>query len=195
MTHKAKSAFIHNRRPVSCKYQRIWSRKVHKVVEYYVAHPTARLFAITGDLDNLGIFVSRHGRPLAENLVDVYNRLIGAFMYSFTKRHVGTIPKFCMIPSGEEIFAIGVTTNVSVARNFFRLLESEVNEFVRANAPVLIDDVTVSFGCSLFPSKIVRSVATQFVTLVRHNEVQKASQAYLDLMLLMRRTLSYEFYM
>ena len=87
-------------------HQRIWSRKILKVLQAYDRNQTLFLFGITGDLDNLGVFVSRYGRPLAENLVDIYNRLIGAFMYGFTKKHSRAIPAFCMIPSGEEIFAI-----------------------------------------------------------------------------------------
>ena len=68
------------------KHQRIWSRKILKVVELYTRKRGVFLFAVTGDLDNLGIFVSRYGRPAAENLVDVYNRLIGAFMQGFVKK-------------------------------------------------------------------------------------------------------------
>lgn len=34
------------------------------------------LWAITGDLDNLGVFVAQNGRATAENLVDLYNRVI-----------------------------------------------------------------------------------------------------------------------
>lgn len=33
------------------------------------------LFGVTGDLDNLGVYVARNGRPAAENLVDFYNQV------------------------------------------------------------------------------------------------------------------------
>jgi hypothetical protein len=61
-------------------HQRIWSRKILKVVEIYNRNRDLFLFGVTEDIDNLGVFVSRYGRPLAENLVDIYNRLIGAIM-------------------------------------------------------------------------------------------------------------------
>ncbi|PJA67297.1 hypothetical protein CO157_05330 [Candidatus Peregrinibacteria bacterium CG_4_9_14_3_um_filter_49_12] len=172
--------------------QRIWSRKIFAVVEHYVSNPGTRLFGITGDLDNLGMYVSKNGRPLAENLVDVYNRLIGAFMYSFTNKHRNKIPRFCMIPSGEEIFSIGTITDISVARKFFGLLATEVNNFIHANAPFSSDDVKVSFGCKIFPNKNVRPVASAFAEAVRHRRVKEASAVYLNLMLMMRRELAYE---
>ncbi len=174
------------------KHQRIWSRKVLKVVEAYDRNRDLFLFGVTGDLDNLGVFVSRYGRPLAENLVDIYNRLIGAFMYGFIKKHPKVIPVFCMIPSGEEIFATGVATNEAVVNEFFSLLEDEVNNFIRENAHLADEDVTVSFGCKIFSGDTVDTATSRFVELVGKRRVQEASSAYLELMLAMRRELAYE---
>ncbi len=174
------------------KHQRIWSRKVLTVVETYDRNRELFLFGVTGDLDNLGVFVSRYGRPLAENLVDIYNRLIGAFMYGFIKRHSKVIPAFCMIPSGEEIFATGVATNRSVVNDFFLLLGDEVNDFIKENAPLADENVTVSFGCKIFSSDMIGTATSRLVKLVRTRRVQEASSAYLELMLAMRRELAYE---
>lgn len=174
------------------KHQRIWSSKILKVLEAHDRNQNLFLFAVTGDLDNLGVFVSRYGRPLAENLVDIYNRLIGAFMYGFTKKHSKTIPVFCMIPSGEEIFAIGVATNKSVANEFFSLLGDGVNNFIRENALLSNEDVTISFGCKIFSSDLISITTSRFVELVREQRIREASLAYLELMLTMRRELAYE---
>ena len=174
------------------KHQRIWSSKILKVLEAYDRNQNLFLFAVTGDLDNLGVFVSRYGRPLAENLVDIYNRLIGAFMYRFTKKHSKTIPVFCMIPSGEEIFAIGVATNQLVANEFFSLLGDEVNNFIKENTLLSKDDVTVSFGCKIFSGNAISIATSYFVGLVQKRRVQEASLAYLELILNMRRELAYE---
>ncbi len=174
------------------KRQRIWSRKILKVVETYDRNRELFLFGVTGDLDNLGIFVSRYGRPLAENLVDIYNRLIGAFMYRFIKNHSKVIPAFCMIPSGEEIFATGVATNRSVINDFFLLLEDEVNNFIKENAPLADEDVTVSFGCKIFSSDTIGIATSRLVELVRTRRIQEASSAYLEFMLAIRRELAYE---
>lgn len=174
------------------KHQRIWSKKILKVIEVYDRNRDFFLFGITGDLDNLGIFVSRYGRPLAENLVDIYNRLIGAFMYKFIKRHSKVIPAFYMIPSGEEVFVIGVATNQSVVNDFFLLLGDEVNNFIKENASLADDDVTVSFGCKIFSGDMIDIATSRLVELVRTRRVQEASLAYLELMLAMRRELAYE---
>ena len=173
-------------------HQRIWSRKILKVLQTHDRNQSLFLFGVTGDLDNLGVFVSRYGRPLAENLVDIYNRLIGAFMYGFIKRHSKEIPAFCMIPSGEEIFATGVATDQSVVNEFFLLLGDEVNNFIKENAPLADEDVTVSFGCKIFSGDTIGTAISSFVELVRGRWVQEASSAYLELMLAMRRELAYE---
>lgn len=163
-----------------------------KVIETYDLNRELFLFGVTGDLDNLGVFVSRYGRPLAENLVDTYNRLIGAFMYEFIKRHSKVIPAFCMIPSGEEIFATGVATNQLVVNNFFLRLGDGVNNFIKENIPFVNEDITVSFGCKIFSSDMIDPVTSRLVELVRTQQVQEASSAYLELMLTMRRELAYE---
>lgn len=174
------------------KYQRIWSRKILKVVETYDCNRNLFLFGVTGDLDNLGVFVSQYGRPLAENLVDIYNRLIGAFMYGFIKRHSKAIPMFCMIPSGEEIFAIRVTTDQSVVSEFFLLLGGEMNNFIKENACLTDNDVTVSFGCKIFSDNVIDTAISHFVGLVKGRQIQKASLAYLELMFIVRNELAYE---
>lgn len=174
------------------KPQRIWSKKVLGVVEAYNRNRDLILFGVTGDLDNLGVFVSRYGRPLAENLVDVYNRLIGAFMYGFINKHSKEIPVFCMIPSGEEIFATGVATNHSIVNELFSLLKSEINIFIQENAHLVYEDVTVSFGCKIFSGETVGATASSFVDLAKKGQIQAASSSYLELMLIMRSELAYE---
>jgi hypothetical protein len=174
------------------KHQRIWSRKVLRVIETYDRNRELLLFGVTGDIDNLGVFVSRHGRPLAENLVDVYNRLIGAFMHRFIKKHSKVIPAFCMIPSGEEIFAIGVANDQPVVNDFFSLLKDEANNFIKENAPFSDEDITISFGCKIFPSNTIGIIISHLVKSTRTRQFQEASLAYLELMLVIRRELAYE---
>lgn len=174
------------------KAQRIWSRKILGVAEFYLTDPNLILFGITGDLDNLGVFVSHNGRPLAENLVDTYNRLIGAFMHQFVRTHKEAIPSFCMIPSGEEIFALGAARTRKVADEFFTLLQTEMNHFIKTHSLIQHDDVTISFGCKIFQRKAVYRTLSQFVKQAKSCEVKKASLTYLKLMLTLRKELAHE---
>lgn len=174
------------------KKVRIWSKKIFQVIEAYHREKNLSIFGMTGDLDNLGLFVSQHGRPLAENLVDVYNRLIGSFMYGFVHKNSKDIPAFCMIPSGEEIFAIGAITAPSIAQKFFSSLKGDVNSFIAENALVSESEVTVSFGCKVFSDEVIRPLVSRFVKGVGKHRMREASLAYLELMLTMRQELAYE---
>ena len=97
-----------------------------------------------------------------------------------------------MIPSGEEVFATGVATNESVVNDFFFLLGGEVNNFIKENAPLVDEDVTISFGCKIFSGDVIGSTTSHLVESVRGRRFQDASSAYLELMLAMRRKLAYE---
>lgn len=63
-----------------------------------------KLFAITGDLDNLGIYVARNGRPAAENLVDLYNQITRNFLESWVTENRSSIKTLSFVPSAEEVF-------------------------------------------------------------------------------------------
>jgi hypothetical protein len=172
--------------------QRIWSKKILKVVDVYLKRKNLILFAATGDLDNLGIFVSRYGRPQAENLVDFYNHLIGATMYKFIQMHKLEFPAFCMIPSGEEIFVIGVAKSEKIIKKFFSLLCVRMNMIIRADVPVHYKDVAISFGCKIFQDKKLDQQLTRFVNLAKTQFIKRASMVYLKVMLIIRNELSYE---
>ncbi len=64
-----------------------WSRLFNPLImEMFLEYQQREgiLFAITGDLDNLGVYVARNGRPAAENLVDLYNQTTRNFLEKWT---------------------------------------------------------------------------------------------------------------
>ena len=69
------------------------------------------LFGITGDLDNLGIYVARNGRPSAENLVDFYNQIIRNYIQGWVIDHSDSLRSVAFVPSGEEVFVVGISKN------------------------------------------------------------------------------------
>lgn len=148
------------------------------------------LVGITGDMDNLGIFVSRHGRPAAENLVDVYNHLVGAFLYDLARR--AGILHFVVIPSGEELFAFGICRDRNVISGLFSSLQKEANEFIQVNCPIKAEGVAISFGCKVLEGKDVDSKTISFLKHVDEGCTPEGSLAYLEMMYLFRTELALE---
>lgn len=172
------------------RIQRLWSKKMLHILTAYAENPTLHLFGITGDIDNLGIFVATNGRPMAENLVDIYNRVIGYYMLQFVRNNRATIPSFCMIPSGEEIFALGVSTSKTSANKFFSDLRKEMNPFIHSNALIFHEMVTISFGCRVLNKPLRRRKIQEFIELVRKKDNMAASRLYLEILLAIREELA-----
>jgi hypothetical protein len=113
-------------------------------------------------------------------------------MYEFVKNHPEEITSFCVIPSGEEIFATGAAVNKMVVENFFSLLKDDINNFIKENAYLMDENVTVSFGCKIFLRSKIDITMSHFVELVKEENIREASLMYLKLMYIMRYELAYE---
>ncbi len=72
------------------------------------------------------------------------------------------------------------------------LVSQDKHCFIRENAPFSDENVTISFGCKVLLDDSIRNMASQFVELVGRRQFQRASSAYLELMLAVRRELAYE---
>lgn len=165
---------------------RFWSKKIVNVLRIKNSFQSKILFGITGDLDNLGIFVSKQGRAIAENLVETYNHIIGAYCNDFVRTHKDII-EFAFLPSGEEIFAIGVADNQDVVDLFFSKLHSEINPLLK-QSPIQAEYVTISFG-----TKIFNDISTQqVIDAVDSGDITSANKVFLDVMLEMRKQLALE---
>lgn len=165
---------------------RFWSNKIVNVLRYKSVNKHNFLFGISGDLDNLGVFVSQHGRAVAENLVEVYNHIIGSYCQKFVKEH-SDIKEFALLPSGEEIFAIGVADNKDIVDLFFSKLHTDINKMLSAS-PIKADYVTISFGTKIFEDINVSEVINN----IDSGDVFRGNTVFLDLMLDMRKQLALE---
>ena len=99
-----------------------WSRLFNPLImEVFLEYQQGSgvLFGITGDLDNLGIYVARKGRPAAENLVDLYNQTTRNFLERWTAENRPNIETLSFVPSGEEVFIVGIAGNESTAQDLF----------------------------------------------------------------------------
>lgn len=169
---------------------RIWSRKILKVLKAFVKHPGSELFGITGDIDRLGIFVAHHGRPEAENLVDVLNRLVGFLCTDYIGQRRQYFPAFCFIPSGEEIFAIGVGYDQGSIEDFFFLCKQEANSFLHRHSPIEQGECTISFGCAILTDAVPQADIEAMIRLTARKKIAEASLAYLKVMLVIREVLA-----
>lgn len=158
---------------------RIYSNKIARIFKKYYLNKDLIIFAISGDIDNLGIFVSRKGRAEAEILVDSYNRIMGKYFYDL----YGDKDKFVdfvVIPSGEEIFLIGLAKRTKDINESFKILKNNINKFIFNNSPILDKTVTVSFGCSIIDECIEKKELDKFVK-YEGVHINKANNSYINI--------------
>jgi hypothetical protein len=169
---------------------RIYSNKIARIFKKYYLNKDLKIFAISGDIDNLGIFVSRRGRAEAEILVDSYNRIMGKYFYDlYTDKN--KFVDFVIIPSGEEIFVIGLAKKIKDVNESFEVLKNNINRFIFANSPILDKKVTVSFGCSLIDDCIKQRELNKFVKCEGVN-VDDANNSYINISRSIREKLAKE---
>lgn len=111
------------------------------------------LFGITGDLDNLGVYVARNGRPSAENLVDFYNQIIRNYLQGWVTEHHDSLGSVAFIPSGEEVFLIGISRNPELPQRLFDEIKDGVMKLAHEQQYIDIGDTTASFGGVVFDDK------------------------------------------
>lgn len=166
---------------------RLWSKKILDILT--LSEPQDSIFGITGDMDNLGIYVSRHGRPMAENLVDVYNHLVGSFLYDLAKKY--KIP-IVVLPSGEELFVLGLCKNVSPEPILSKVRSGEINDFIKVHSPIFAPEVSISFGAKVFDPREAEPKIKTFLDGVGARDLQRGSLAYLEMMNFFRNELALE---
>ena len=101
-----------------------------------------KLFAITGDIDNLGLYVATNGRAKAECLVDDYNNIINKEICTFCSEH--NIRNVLLL-SGEEIFGMGII-NCYDSIEEIRIFLNTINHTLKEKSNYFFPYVTISFG-------------------------------------------------
>ena len=140
-----------------------WNRLFNPLVmETFLDYSSGggKLFAITGDVDNLGIYVARNGRPAAENLVDLYNQIIRNYLEMWAAENQQKIRSLSFVPSGEEVFIIGVTTDEDTAQNLFDKLRGGVMELMQNQHYIDLGETSVSFGGKVFGNELDLKIKT-----------------------------------
>jgi hypothetical protein len=127
----------------------LWNPLIMKVFSSYAETHDYKLFGISGDVDNLGTYVALNGRGRAENLVDLYNQYTRNYLYKWAFENSNEIVDICFIPSGEELFSLGVAKNLGPVEGLFVDINPSINKIVVGNSDLKPDDTSISFGCAI----------------------------------------------
>jgi hypothetical protein len=133
-------------------WHRLFNPLVMEVFREYTEEG-GMLFGVTGDLDNLGIYVARNGRPSAENLVDFYNQIIRNYLQGWVAEHHDLLGSVAFVPSGEEVFLVGISKYSELPQRLFNEIRDGVMKLAREQQYIDIGDTATSFGGVVFGHK------------------------------------------
>lgn len=173
-----------------------WNRLFNPLVmETFLDYSSCRggkLFAITGDLDNLGIYVARNGRPAAENLVDLYNQTIRNYLEMWVAQNQRNIKSLSFIPAGEEVLIVGIAFNENIPQDLFDKLQGGVMELMQ-NQPYLdLGETSVSFGGKVFGSELDPKIKLLTAAVKAGKTDEEVFPLYLEVMSEIRRETAIE---
>lgn len=170
-----------------------WDQNIINVLKYYVDHKNERLFAITGDIDRLGLYVSKYGRARAENLVDLYNKIIETYLKERLDQHPQITSSY-FAPSGEEIFFLATTNNRTVAKELCENIERDVNKLMKQNPFISLRGTAISFGYKFFGEKSLLNSIKELIRILRKGEYDKVEvyRRFIKLTLAFREALAFE---
>lgn len=130
------------------------NQEIIRVFDAYSTNPDQVFFGITGDIDDLGIYVANHGRPKAENLVELWNLIIIDYLQSWRHLNEENITEFYLGTSGEEVLVLGLAKNSQVLEKLFEHLETDINERIKENEIIDWEGTSISFGSKIFEKQV-----------------------------------------
>ncbi len=173
-------------------YTEYCNPQILSIFNRFIENKHCILFNITGDIDNLGLYVAKNGRARAEVTVDMYNTVIGNYLTDWQNENSGNDVHICYIPSGEEISVLGITTDYDVIENLFWGLKHDIISHIRSLPFINWAEGNISFGCSIIKRE---DIHTQIELLFRHiksGAELKAIEEYVQLLVKIRRITSIE---
>lgn len=172
-----------------------WNRLFNPLVmEVFLDYSSqgGKLFAITGDLDNLGIYVARNGRPAAENLVDLYNQTIRNYLEMWTAENQRNTKSLSFVPSGEEVFIVGIAVNENVPQNLFDKLQDGVMKLMQTQSYIDLGETSASFGGKVFGNELDPKIKVLADTVKAGKTDEEVFPLYLEVVSEIRRETAIE---
>lgn len=172
-----------------------WTRLFNPVVmevfsDYH--RQGGHLFGLTGDLDNLGVYVARNGRPQAENLVDLYNQIIRNFLENWAVENKDSLTSMAFVPSGEEVLIIGVANNRLTPMQLFENVRNGTMSLMSSQPFLDIGDTAASFGGKIFETEHNPSIDHLTSAVMEGQPDKDVFPIYLELMSEIRREMAIE---
>ena len=125
---------------------KLMNSEIVKVFSKYIQYHDGALLGITGDIDDLGIYVATSGRALAENLVDIYNQYLRQYFYEWESDNSKALIDVCFIQSGEESLLLGACKHIKPVELFFDNIYYDINGIIKNNSYISPAKTTISFG-------------------------------------------------
>jgi hypothetical protein len=160
------------------QYHELADDGVARVLMRYHVEKEAFLFGITGDVDNLALFVARNGRARAENLVDLINRILERTLRFWAKNNEDSIIDIALIPSGEEPLVVGLVRKADVALSLFDEIHQSVNGPLSTDARIEGEKVSITFGCAVIDSRFLYHNGTPLTLKMEDAQTERGLNNY-----------------
>lgn len=172
-----------------------WSRLFNPLImEVFVEYQKTGgvLFGITGDLDNLGVYVARNGRPAAENLVDLYNQITRNFLERWISENRSGIKSLAFVPSGEEAFVVGIAVDENKAKGLFDQLQVGVMELMQSQSYIDLGETSASFGGKVFGDELNSKINALVEAVMSNGPDEEVYPLYLEVLSEIRKQTAIE---
>lgn len=143
-------------------------------------------------MDNLGIYVARNGRPAAENLVDLYNQTIRNYLEMWTAENQKNTKSLSFVPSGEEVFIVGIAVDENVPQDLFDKLQGGVMELMQTQFYIDLGETSASFGGKVFGSELDPKIKLLADTVKTGKTDEEVFPLYLEVISEIRRETAIE---
>lgn len=163
-------------------------KEVIEVFQAVLDCPEHHFFGLTGDIDDLGIFVAHHGRAHAENLVDYVSAITEHYFQNWKLHNLASLSSFAFLQGGEEMLLLGTCASDLPLRELFSESRTNVDRLLGESEFFPVDNISISFGCAIFQRNDFVHRITRL--LAGYNNIAVDCRAYLEIMYLLRRTLS-----
>ena len=170
-------------------WDRLFNPLIMETIKKYVKSGGV-LFGLTGDLDNLGVYVARNGRPLAENLVDFYNQVIRNYLKKWTLENKDHLFQVVFVPSGEEVLIIGVAKDRKLPDILFKQIKRGVMDLASSQPFIPLGDTSTSFGGVVFDNRYDDTLKFMIDMFERNEPDSRIYPVYLEVLMAMRQEMA-----